>query len=714
MAYQPSESPRKSKTGLANERHSFEYHPFVALRHFPYCIGANKVMHSQHTLQPLAHAIRFLAVDAILAAGEGHQGVPLGMAEIATALYTQHLKHDPTNPTWFDRDRVVLSNGHGSMLLYALLYLNGYEKMSLDQLKAFRVLGSHCAGHPEIDPAAGIELTTGQLGQGIANALGMAIAEAKLRAQFGADLVNHYTYAFVGDGCLQEGVGQEMISLAGHLGLGHLILLWDDNAIQDDGATMLSISENVSDRFRVANWHVVEVDGHDIDAVTHAIAAAKLDARPSMIACKTTIAKGVARLQGQRGGHSGKLFAEDRAQMQAMFDSEHRFDKPFEVPADILSAWRASSQAGQEAQQAWKARVASLSADTRLQFERIMRGDLPQNLGDAMQQLKAQLASDAPIGGINLSAAISHALTPHLPERMIACADLEAPTDHKRGQQAFTPSSPAGSYVHCGVREHVMGSLCNGMAAHGGVLPVAVTYLVFSDYLRPAMRNAALMGLPVKFVFSHDSIGIGTNGPTHQPVEILASLRAMPNMLVLRPADAVEAVECWDIALKHKTGPVSLIFARQVLPHVRADARLRGGEKRIENASARGGYVVSDTRLGKRQVTLLSTGSEVAIALAAQKQLEAQGVATAVVSLPCFELFDAQDVAYRQATLGKGCTRVAVEAAVVQGWEKYIGDQGAFVGMTGFGLSGAAKDLYEHFCITAQAVVAKAKECLAL
>ncbi len=663
---------------------------------------------SAHALQPLAHAIRFLAVDAILKAGEGHQGVPLGMAEIATALYTQHLKHDPKNPTWFDRDRVVVSNGHGSMLLYALLYLSGYEKISLDQLKAFRVLGSHCAGHPEYDPAAGIEVTTGQLGQGIANALGMAVAESHLRAKFGADLVNHYTYAFVGDGCLQEGVGQEMISLAGHLGLGHLILLWDDNAIQDDGATHLSISENVADRFRVANWHVAEIDGHDIDAVSSAIAAAKLDARPSMIACKTTIAKGVARLQGQRGGHSGKLFSEDRVQMQAMFDPTNQFSQSFEVPADILAAWRASSSKGCEAQKAWNDRVARLATKDQVEFERIMRGDLPQDVDALMDGLKTQLAQDAAIGGINLSAAISHAMTEVLPARMIACADLEAPTDHKRGQTAFTAATATGSYVHCGVREHVMGSLCNGMAAHGGVLPVAVTYLVFSDYLRPAMRNAALMGLPVKFVFSHDSIGIGTNGPTHQPVEILASLRAMPNMLVLRPADAAEAVECWEIALKHKTGPVSLIFARQVLPHVRSvESRLRG------NDCARGGYVISDTSLGERHVTLLATGSEVAIALEAQRLLESEGIATAVVSIPCFELFDARDAAYRQATLGKGCARVAVEAAVVQGWERYLGDiesgYGAFIGMQGFGLSGAAKDLYKHFGITAQAVVAKAK-----
>jgi transketolase len=664
-------------------------------------------------LRSMAHAIRFLAVDAILAAGEGHQGVPLGMAEIATALYTQHLKHDPKNPTWFDRDRVVLSNGHGSMLLYALLYLSGYEKISLDQLKAFRVLGSHCAGHPEFDPTAGIEVTTGQLGQGIANALGMAIAEAHLRAKFGADLVNHYTYAFVGDGCLQEGVGQEMIALAGHLGLGRLILLWDDNEITDDGATNLSISENVAERFRVAGWHVMEIDGHDIDAVSSAIAAAKQDVRPSMIACKTTIAKGVLRLQGQRGGHSGKLFAQDRAEMQTMFDPEHRFDHAFEVPTDLLNAWRTSSHAGCDLHTAWKNRVASLAANARVEFERTIRGDLLPSVDTALMETLVRLTGETPIGGINLSAAISHALTEAMPERMIACADLEAPTDHKRGQVAFSRSNAAGSYVHCGVREHVMGSLCNGLVAHGGVLAVAVTYLVFSDYMRPAMRNAALMGLPVKFVFSHDSIGIGKNGPTHQPVEFLASLRAMPNMLVLRPADAAEAVECWEIALKHKSGPVSLIFSRQALPHVRrADSRVRQNDDAGGNDSARGAYVISDTRLGERRVTLLATGSEVAIALEAQKVLEREGLATAVVSIPCFELFDQQNTSYRQTTLGKACVRVAVEAAIQLGWDKYLGDQGAFVGMSAYGASGAATDLYSHFGITPEAVVQQAKRLL--
>ncbi|HEY1229670.1 MAG TPA: transketolase family protein, partial [Ramlibacter sp.] len=443
---------------------------------------------TDHELQPLAHAIRFLAIDAIVRAGEGHQGVPLGMAEIATALYARHLKHCPSDPTWWDRDRVVLSNGHGSMLLYALLHLTGYERISLDEIRRFRELGSHCAGHPEYDPAAGIEVTTGPLGQGIANAFGMAVAEAYLNAKFGSGLVDHFTYAFVGDGCLQEGIGQEMISLAGHLRLGKLVLLWDDNRITDDGPTALSISEDVAERFRVAGWHVAEVDGHDIEAVSAALDAARADPRPSMLACRTTIGRGIPRVQGRREGHSARLHPEDAAAARELLHWPH---PAFEVPAPVL------------------------------------------------------------------------------PERMVGCADLEAPTSHKRSLQAFTAEERGGAYVHCGVREHLMGAMANGMAAHGGIVPLAVTYLAFSDYERPAMRMAALMGLPGKFVFSHDSIGIGRNGPTHQPVEILASLRAMPNMLVMRPADAVEAAECWAVALAHRSGPVSLVFARQALPAVR-------------------------------------------------------------------------------------------------------------------------------------------------
>lgn len=651
--------------------------------------------------QRLAHAIRFLSIDAIVRAGEGHQGVPLGMAEIATALYTRHLKFNAADPAWPDRDRVVLSNGHGSMLLYALNHLTGYERIGIDQVSTFRDFGSHCAGHPEFDIAAGIEVTTGPLGQGIANALGMAVAEAFLNARFGDGLVSHRTWAFVGDGCLQEGIGQEAIALAGHLRLSKLTFLWDDNRITDDGATALSISEDVAERFRVGGWHVVEVDGHDIDAVSRALDAAKQDPRPSLIACRTVIARGIARLEGQRGGHSARLHDADAQAAREQLGWPHA---PFDVPADVLGAWRDAGRRSASEHAAWSARVAALPATQRAEFERVMHGELPLDLRQTLLDFEREPRE--PQGGINLSAQINNRLTDLLPERMVLCADLEAPTGHKQRLQAFTAQHRAGAYVHCGVREHVMGAMANGMAAHGGVIALAVTYLAFSDYERPAMRMAALMGLPVKFVFSHDSIGIGKNGPTHQPVEILASLRALPNMLVMRPADATEAAECWQIALEHKSGPTSLVFARQALPRVRADDG-------AENLCRRGAYVLAEAQGGARAVTLLATGSEVAIAVQARRALQAEGVPTAVVSMPCWELFDEQDARYRSAVLGAGTVRVAVEAALRFGWDRWLGERGAFVGMRGFGASGPAELLYRHFGITADAVVAEAKSLLA-
>ncbi len=645
-----------------------------------------------------ADAIRFLALDAILNAGEGHQGVPLGMAEIATALFTRHLKFNPKDPLWPDRDRFVVSNGHGSMLLYALLNLTGYEKFPVSQLRSFRELGSHCAGHPEYDPAAGIETTTGPLGQGIANALGMAIAEAQLRSRFGPEIVDHMTYAFVGDGCLQEGVGQEVISLAGHLRLGHLVFVWDNNKITDDGATSLSISENVAERFRVAGWHVAEVDGHDIEAVSDALAAAKTDDRPSLIACRTTIAKGIRRLEGQRGGHSGKLFGTDRDEMAVSlgWPATH-----FTIPNDVAAAWLDAGARSRAEYDAWQRRVAALDSADRASFERAGASRLPQGWRDVTSTYKARaVAENKPAYSIETSGEVASALYDLIPDIMTCCADLEAPTNHKRQLEAFTAANARGRYVHCGVREHAMGALANGMAAHGGVIPLAVTYLAFADYERPAMRMAALMGLPVKFIFSHDSIGIGKNGPTHQPVEILASLRAMPNMLVLRPADAAEMAECWEIMLEHTTGPVSLVCARQLLRQHRRDASL-------ENRSRRGAYILAEAE-GARRATLLATGSEVALAMDARAILQAKGIPTAVVSMPCWELFESQDEGYRSSVLGSGTARVGVEAAMNFGWERWLGDNGAFVGMTRFGASGPADALYGHFNITADAIVAAA------
>ena len=652
---------------------------------------------------PLADAIRFLSIDAIVAAGEGHQGVPLGMAEIATALYTRHLKFDASDPTWVDRDRVVLSNGHGSMLLYALLYLTGYERIGIEQIRSFRQFGSRCEGHPEFDPASGIEVTTGPLGQGIANAFGMAVAEAHLNARFGSSVVDHRTYAFVGDGCLQEGIGQEMISLAGHLQLGKLTLLWDDNRITDDGSTDLSISEDVAQRFRVARWHVVEVDGHDFESVSAAIAAAKVDPRPSLIACRTVIARGVARLQGQRGGHSGKLYAADADAAREALGWPH---PPFEVPDSILAEWRAAGRRGGPLRQAWAQRLAAMPVPHRDEFNRTMLGQLPEDCSRVLLQYKQAAIDGEPLAsGIFISAEINDLLVDVMPERMVACADLEAPTNHKRRLTAFTAEDRRGAYVHCGVREHVMGAMANGMAAHGGVAPLAVTYLAFADYERPAMRMAALMGLPVKFVFSHDSIGIGRNGPTHQPVEILASLRAMPNMLVLRPADAVEAAECWQIAYERSNGPSTLVFARQALPHVRRTHT-------IENLSRRGAYVLAEAEGGARQVTLLATGSEVALAVAARNKLQKDGIPAAVVSMPSWELFADQDEGYRDSVLGQGTVRVACEAAMRFGWDQWLGSRGGFVGMTGFGASGPAEQLYEHFRITPAALVDEVRRLL--
>ncbi len=633
-------------------------------------------------VQEMAKAIRFLALDSILNAREGHQGVPLGMAEIAAVLYDRHLKVDPGKPLWPDRDRVVLSNGHGSMLLYALLHLAGYDAVTTEALKNFRKLGSVTAGHPEIEQHAGVEITTGLLGQGIACAVGMAVAEARLAARFGCDLVDHRTWAFVGDGCLQEGIGQEAISLAGHLRLGKLTFMWDDNHITDDGDTALSISEDVPARFRAAHWHVVEVDGHDVEAISAAIDAAKSDPRPSLIACRTVIAKGVRRLEGQRGGHSAPLTEEDSAAMRADLDWPH---PAFAVPNAIREDWAAAMARGRGARSAWEARLASHPEAE--EFGRWQSGDLPDGWGGAA--MAAARGGDLPT--ITASGDVCDALAEVLPETIVLCADLEAPTNHKRSRHAFTADDRSGAYVHCGVREHLMGAMTDGIAAHGGLRPINVTYLAFADYERPAMRMAALMGLPGIFVFSHDSIGVGSNGPTHQPVEILASFRAMPNMAVFRPADSIETAECWQLALERRDGPSMFALSRQEVAGVRQASG--------ENLCRRGGYVLGPAE--RRDVTLIATGSEVGIAVEARALLADNGVTAAVVSMPCWELFEAQPDAYRAETLGEA-PRVAIEAAMKFGWERWLRPVDAFVGMEGFGASATADVLYAHFGITAE------------
>jgi transketolase len=651
----------------------------------------------------MADAIRFLSMDAIEVAAEGHPGTPLGAADIATALFMRHLKFNPADPLWFDRDRFVQSNGHGSMLIYSLLYLAGYEKLGLEQLKRFRKLGSHCAGHPEYEPAAGIEVTTGLLGQGIANAAGMAVAEAFLGDWLGPEIVDHYIYALVGDGCLEEGVGQEVISLAGHLRLGKLIFLWDDNRITDDGSIDLALSDDMQGRFRVSGWHVQEVDGHDPDALDAAIRLAKKDPRPSMITCTTMIGRGIARVEGTRAAHSSRVTKEDTEAARRTLNWPYG---PFEVPDEILSAWRATGRRNVPEYQAWQARVASLSPEKRREVDRLQAGRLPERWNAKLRAWKKHAAQEQRREhGFILSGDIVELLAEAIPELISGAPDLEGATKHKRSLRAFTATDRRGRYIHYGVREHVMGSMLNGMAAHGGIVPVGVTYLVFSDYERPAIRMAALMGLPVQFVFTQDSIGIGTNGPTHQPVEFLASLRAIPNMLVLRPADAVEAAECWEIAIGHRSGPSSLVFSRQPLEPT-------GRGKGEENLSGRGAYVLAEPAGGARRATVLATGSEVSVALKARALLQADGIPTAVVSMPCWELFEQQDEAYRREIVGRGTVRVAVEAAVRQGWEGWIGEEGGFVGMSSFGASGPEPELFEHFGITPERVAAEVRSRL--
>ncbi len=655
------------------------------------------------TPREMANAVRFLALDAMVRVGDGHPGTPLGAADICTALFTRHLKFDPADPRWPDRDRFVQSNGHGSTLIYSLLHLAGYAAFPLEQVMRFRELGSTTPGHPEYEPDHGVEITTGPLGQGIANAAGMAVAEAMLNEEFGDDVVRHWTYALVGDGCLMEGLGHEVISLAGHLKLGRLIFLYDSNRMTDDGPTSQAVTEDYMVRFACAGWHVQECDGHDQDAIAAAIAAAKLDPRPSMIKCNTVIGFGVPRIQDQRVAHGGKLFEDDAKAAREFLGWPH---ERFTVPAPILAAWRDAGRRGAGERAAWEARLAALEPQRRAKFERLMRGELPAGWEKTLVDWKREAAAKAPTQPtVRSSGEITRVLSHAIPELVGGAPDLEAATQHKRDMRPFTASDRGGRYLHYGVREHAMGAMMNGMAAHKGVVPYGATFLVFSDYMRHSIRLSAMMSLPVIWVFSHDSIGIGRNGPTHQPVEYLASLRAMPNLAVMRPADAVEAAECWQLAVANRRSPSAIVNSRQPLPPVRT-------VHTDENLCARGAYVIADASGGARRATLFASGSEVAIALAARATLQAQGIPTAVISVPCWELFDEQDAAYQAAVLGRGTVRVAVEAAVKLGWERFVGEDGGFVGMRTFGASGPEAELFRHFGITPEAVVAEVKKRL--
>ncbi len=643
----------------------------------------------------MANAIRALAMDAVQKANSGHPGMPMGMADVATVLFAEHLEFDPASPRWADRDRFVLSAGHGSMLLYALMYLTGYADVTLQDLKDFRQLGSRSAGHPEYGAFAGIETTTGPLGQGLANGVGMALAERMRAARFGAGVVDHFTYVIAGDGCLMEGISQEAISLAGHLRLAKLIVLFDDNHISIDGATDITTSDDQGARFRASGWDVSAVDGHDGAEVSAAIAEARGTDRPSLIMCRTTIGLGAPTKAGTAASHGAPLGEEEIAGARAAL---HWTAPPFEVPDVILAAWRALGAPGAAAHAAWRRRLEALPE--RAEFERTLAGGLPEALDDAIAACKWSLVKEKPARATRQSSGeVLELLTATVPEMVGGSADLTGSNNTKAKAQAVIGRDDfAGGYIHYGVREHAMGAVMNGLALHGGLIPYGGTFLVFADYARPAIRLSALMGLRVVYVMTHDSIGLGEDGPTHQPVEHLASLRAIPGLRVFRPADAVETLECWALALEAGGGPSVIALTRQKVPAVRT-------EPVVENLCARGAYELASASGGDARATLFATGSEVELALAARETLEASGTPTRVVSVPCWELFADQPEGYRAEILGAGTVRVAVEAAVSLGWERFVGTDGGFVGMPGFGASAPAPALYEHFHITPQAVV---------
>ena len=650
----------------------------------------------------MANAIRFLSADAVQAANSGHPGMPMGMADVATVLFNRFLKFDASAPNWPDRDRFVLSAGHGSMLIYSLLHLTGYADMTIDELKNFRQLGAKTAGHPEYGHAAGIETTTGPLGQGIATAVGMALAERMMNARYGDGLVDHFTYVVAGDGCLMEGISHEAISMAGHLKLSKLIVLFDDNGISIDGGTDLAVSDDQVKRFEASNWHVQSVDGHDHEAVAAAIEAAKASDKPSMIACKTTIGFGAPTKAGSASTHGSPLGDEEISGARAALGWNAG---PFEVPANVLSAWREAGSRGGDARAAWESRLAA--DGNAAEFNRVIAGDLPAGVSDAVIAHKAKVSAEKPKWATRAASGEAlNVLTPVIPEIVSGSADLTGSNNTKTPDtDSLTPAHFGGRYIHYGVREHGMGAAMNGIALHGGLIPLSGTFLVFADYMRGAMRLSALMGQRVCYVLTHDSIGLGEDGPTHQPVETLAMLRVTPNFNMFRPCDGVEAVECWQLALENKDGPSGLALSRQGVPTLRV-------EHTEENLSAKGAYVLIGAEASARKVTLFATGSEVQIAVAAREALEAEGIGTAVVSMPCWELFDTQEPEYRNYVLGEGSVKVAVEAAVRFGWDKYIGPDGGFVGMSSFGGSAPAPALYEYFGITAENVVAAAKERL--
>jgi transketolase len=652
----------------------------------------------------MANAIRALAMDAVEKAKSGHPGLPMGAADVATVLFTQFLKFDASDPSWADRDRFVLSAGHGSMLLYALLYLTGNPAMTIDQIKNFRQLGSLTPGHPENFVTPGIETTTGPLGQGIATAVGMALAERHMAAEFGGDVVDHHTYVLASDGDLMEGISQEAIALAGHLKLNKMIVLFDDNGISIDGAISLSDSVDQLKRFEAAGWAAERVNGHDPKAIADAIARAQTSDRPSLIACKTTIGFGAPNKAGSEKSHGSPLGADEIAGARKNLNWDA---PPFEIPQDILDAWRAAGSRGKAARDAWTKGLATKDAAARGEFERRMKGDLPAKaLAEAVAKMKAALAaSPKEIATRTASEQALEVLTAAVPEMIGGSADLTGSNNTRvKGMTAVSATNYGGRYVNYGIREHGMAAAMNGMALHGGLIPYSGTFLVFSDYLRPALRLAALMGERVIHVLTHDSIGLGEDGPTHQPVEHLAALRAIPNCNVFRPCDTVETLECWQLALEAKDRPSVLALTRQNLPQLRL-----GND--ADNKCAAGAYEISPAA-GEARVSIFASGSEVSLAVEAQKLLAARGIPTRVVSVPCMDLLLELPADRRAAIIGNAPVKVAVEAAIRQGWDAVIGSDGVFVGMSGFGASAPYKELYRHFGITAEAVAEAAQASL--
>ena len=645
----------------------------------------------------MADAVRVLAMDAVEKAASGHAGAPMGLADVATVLWTRYLKYDAKAPGWADRDRFVLSAGHGSMLLYALLHLTGVKGVSMDEIRNFRQLGSKTPGHPEFGHTPGVETTTGPLGQGLATAVGMAMAERSLNARYGDDLVDHRTYVLAGDGCLMEGVSHESISLAARLKLNRLTVIWDDNNATIDGKVSLSESGDQIARFKAAGWAVKAIDGHDHAQIRKALAWAARQDRPSLIAAKTEIGRGAGEMSGNYKSH-GVLSAEHTAAARKTLDWSHA---PFELPDDVARAWRAAGRRGAKAHKAWTARLDA--SDKGADFRRaVIAGDLPTDALTALDAHIARMVEEKPSGATRVfSGAALAALTPAAPEMIGGSADLTGSVNTLApGMKPFDAPDYAGRYVYYGVREHAMAAALNGMALHGGVIPYAGTFLVFSDYSRPAIRLSALMGVRAIHVMTHDSIGVGEDGPTHQPVEHVASLRAMPGLTVYRPADAVETAECWKLAVSRKE-PSVMVLSRQKTSAARMSAS-------AETLSARGAYEIAAASAAAK-ATLFSTGTELALALNARAQLEAAGVPTRVVSVPSFELFAAQPDSYRRQIIGDAPVRAAIEAGVRQGWDALIGDDGVFVGMTGFGASAPAEKLYAHFGITAEALAAAVK-----